>query len=141
MYIHIHEIILVPILFVLKINWNFPLMSFKLFVCMDMCIQYCETIMKGTHVKAADKFHSKQFCSKMPTSYSPHQLVCLLQHWTNVCLYTDFMHSSLPAFRTGARRVKLYVGGRWKARSGKDSKTNFSLRKEPINRRAESWST
>lgn len=55
----IHEIILVPILFVLRINWIFPLMSFKLFVCRDICMQYCETTVKVTCIEQADKFHSE----------------------------------------------------------------------------------
>lgn len=78
-------------MFVLKINWIFPLTSSKLFMCMDTRIQYCKTIAKGTRLKTVNKFHSKQFCSKTTVSYSTHEIVCPLQHWTNsVCLCSDF---------------------------------------------------
>lgn len=120
----IHEIIPVPILFVLKINWIFPLMSFKLFVCVDICTQYCETTVKVTCIKQVDKFHSEQLFSKMTTRYSTHQPACPLQHGTNnVPLRTDL--SAAPhthhMFRRGARRVKLYVGIRQTIRGGRQN--------------------
>jgi len=101
--------------------------------------------VKGTRVKKADKFRSKQFSSRTATSYSTDQLRVHISTeqamLVSVPMSVGLQALLLPAFRRGARRVMLCAGVRQKVRGGTDSKTKFFVRKEAINRWAESWST